>query len=77
MTEDHTMPDTTANTPSPNDLLAVQIADALATAGLVKDNRKGELLAKLKSGGVKQKDWGLWIDLATTPEGDPEEADDE
>jgi len=61
------MPNTTPNAPSPNDLLALQIADALADAGLVGDNRRGELLAKLKSGGVTQEDWGLWIDIATAP----------
>lgn len=71
------MPDTTASTLSPNELLAAQIADALAGAGLIKDNHKTELLAKLKSGGVKQEDWGLWIDLATAPQGEPEEASDE
>ncbi len=77
MNGDHAIPDTTPNIPSPNDLLAVDIADALSTAGLVKDNHKSELLAKLKSGGVTQDDWGLWIDLATAPQGEPGEASDE
>ena len=71
------MMDTTVNKPSPNDLLAAQIADALANDGLVKDNHKSELLAKLKSGGVKQEDWGLWIDLATAPQGDSRETSNE
>jgi len=71
------MPDTNPNRPSPNELLAVEIADALETAGLVTDNHKSELLAKLKSGGVGQDDWGLWIDLATAPHDEPGEAGDE
>jgi len=61
------MPNTTATTPSPNDLLASQIADALVTAGLIKDTHKGTLLSKLKAGGVKQEDWNLWVDIATAP----------
>lgn len=77
MNREHAMPDTTPTIPSPNDLLAVEITEALATAGLVKDNHKGELLAKLKSGGVSQDDWGLWIDLATAPQDEPGEAGNE
>lgn len=77
MTGGPNMPDTTATNPSPNELLAVQIAEALAGAGLIKENHKSELLAKLKSGGVKEDDWGLWIDLATALQDGPEEASDE
>jgi hypothetical protein len=64
-------------TKSPNDLLAEQVAEALATAGLVPENRKASLLAKLKVGGVKQDDWGLWVDLATAPKTNQEESDHE
>ncbi len=53
---------------SPNDLLASQITEALVAAGLIKDNHKTPLLAKLKTGGVKQEDWNLWIDMATAPQ---------
>ena len=52
---------------SPNDLLAEEVAEALASAGLVPENRRSDLLSKLKVGGVRQEDWGLWIDVATTP----------
>ena len=53
---------------NPNDLLASQIVDALVMAGLIKDGHKAALLTKLKSGGVTQDDWNLWIDIATAPQ---------
>ena len=71
------MTDTPAHPPRPNDLLASQIADALLTAGLIKPTHKDELLAKLKAGGVKQEDWNLWVDMATAPPHNTEEADNE
>jgi hypothetical protein len=77
MTGEPAMPDTTATNQSPNEKLAKQIADALAGAGVIKDNHKSELLAKLKAGGVRHEDWGLWIDMATAPETGPQEAGDE
>ena len=77
MTGGQIMPNTNATNQSPNELLAAQIADALVGAGLIKDNHKSELLAKLNSEGVKQDDWGLWIDLATAVQSEPEEASDE
>ncbi|MDW7761637.1 MAG: hypothetical protein SCM96_13515 [Acidobacteriota bacterium] len=52
---------------TPNDLLAEEVAEALASAGLIPENRKADLLSKLKVGGVKQEDWGLWVDIATAP----------
>ena len=67
MTGTPTTPNATAATTTPNDLLASQIADALVTAGLIKDGHKATLLAKLKAGGVPQDDWNLWIDMATAP----------
>lgn len=53
---------------SPNDVLASEVTEALVAAGLIKDTHKGSLLAKLKTGGVKQEDWNLWIDMATVPQ---------
>ena len=52
---------------TPNDILAEEIAEALSSAGLVPENRQADLLSKLKVGGVKQEDWGLWVDMATAP----------
>ncbi len=52
---------------SPNDVLAEEISDALVSAGLVLEKHRGDLLGKLKAGGVSQDDWGLWIDMATAP----------
>ena len=77
MTNNPATPDTPEAAPSPNDLLAVEVADALVEAGLITDGHKAELLAKLKSGGVRQEDWNLWVDVATAPENAGEEADDE
>jgi hypothetical protein len=62
---------------TPNDLLAEEISDALVSAGLVPGNRKDNLLSKLKIGGVKQDDWGLWVDLATVKQGAVGEAHNE
>ena len=50
---------------SPNELLAEVLSEALTSAGVVPENRKAELLSKLKAGGVKREDWGLWVDVAT------------
>ncbi len=71
------MTETSPDPPSPNDVLASQIADALVTAGLINDAHKTELLSKLKAGGVKEEDWNLWVDMATAPPHEPVEADDE
>ncbi|MHB1344944.1 MAG: hypothetical protein ACYCX3_11400 [Thermoleophilia bacterium] len=70
-------PDTTEATQSPNDLLAVEVADALVNAGLIIERHKAVLLTRLKSGGVRQDDWNLWVDMATAPEAPGEEVDDE
>jgi len=77
MTDNHNTPDTTEAPQSPNDLLAVEVADALVDAGLITDGHKAALLAKLKSGGVRQDDWNLWVDMATAPEATDAEAEDE
>jgi len=77
MTDNPGTPDTTEAIQSPNDLLAVEVADALVEAGLITDGRKAALLTKLKSGGVRQDDWNVWVDMATAPDATDEEADDE
>ena len=68
MTSDPAAPDAPATLQSPNDILASQITEALFAAGLIKYAHKGPLLAKLKTNGVKQEDWNLWIDVATAPQ---------
>lgn len=77
MTSNPVTPGTPQTAQSPNDLLAVEVADALVEAGLITDGHKTKLFTKLKSGGVRQEDWNLWIDVATAPENAGEEADDE
>ncbi len=62
---------------TPNVILASTIADALVASGLIKDTNKAELLAKLKSGGVRQEDWQLWVDIATAPQRPEKEVDHE
>ena len=68
MTGEHAMPNATTTPQSPNDILASGIVDTLIVAGLIKEAHRGPLLAKLKSNGVKQEDWNLWIDMATSPQ---------
>ena len=78
MTTSPTNPATPGPQPAnPNDLLAEDITQALVDAGCIKDNHRVELLTKLKGGGVSQDDWNLWVDLATAPDVDGEEAGDE
>ena len=50
---------------SPNEVLAEELVCSLLEAGLILEDHKSELDRKLKSGGVTQEDWNLWIDLAT------------
>ena len=66
----------TANTMTPNDILAGQIAAKLAEAGLIPRNRQEQLLSKLKAGGVSKDDWNQWIDLATAPQQATENVDE-
>ena len=77
MTEIPETPDTSEAILSPNALLAVEVADVLVEAGLISDGHKATLLAKLKSGGVRQEDWNLWVDIATAPKVTDGEPDDE
>ena len=67
------MPDEPLNVQSPNDQLAEDIATALIEAKLITAQRRDELLGKLKSGGVQQADWDLWIDMATATVEAPED----
>jgi hypothetical protein len=71
------MPNTATLVQSPNDILASRVTDALVAAGLITDTHKPLLLSKLKTGGVKQEDWNLWIDIATAPAANSEEANNE
>lgn len=71
------MPSAPAPPQSPNDVLASQVTDALVAAGLITAAHKGSLLSKLKTGGVKQEDWNLWVDMATAPQAASGEANDE
>jgi hypothetical protein len=71
------MPNIATLVQSPNDILASQVTDALVAAGLITDTHKDLLLSKLKKGGVKQEDWNLWVDIATTPPANAEEANNE
>ncbi len=66
----------TANTMTPNDILAKQIAEKLAEASLVPANRQDQLLSKLQVGGVTKDDWNQWVDMATAPERSGEETDE-
>ena len=71
------MSNTAAVVQSPNDTLASQVTDALVSAGLITETHKHLVLSKLKTGGVKQEDWNLWIDIATAPPVNVEEAGNE
>lgn len=77
MTGGNAVPDDNAQALSPNDRLANDIADALVEAGLITTTHENALREKLKVGGVKQEDWNLWVDVATSPETeqDGEDAD--
>lgn len=77
MTDESEVHDVPGKKESPNDLLAKQVADELVSSGLITESHKGQLLAKLKSGGVKQEDWSLWIDIATARSVASEEANNE
>ena len=58
----------TADNLTPNDILAAQVAEKLAEAGLIPPNRQSQLLSKLKVGGVDRDDWNQWVDMATAPQ---------
>lgn len=68
MIEGDAMPDNNDQALSPNDRLADEIAAALVEAGLITITHEASLRERLKAGGVKQEDWNLWVDVATSPE---------
>lgn len=51
-------------TPSPNSLLAKQIALKLAESGLIPKEKQMELAEKLETGTVKESDWRIYVELA-------------
>lgn len=59
----------------PNDILAEEISKALLEASLIPENREADLESKLKSGGLNQEDWHLWIDEATNSQDAKEKGD--
>jgi hypothetical protein len=77
MTDESEVHDVPEKKESPNDLLAKQVADELVSSGLITESHKCQLLAKLKSGWVKQEDWSLWIDIATARPVTPAEVNNE
>ena len=68
MSEGNPMPDDNDQALAPNDRLADEIAGALVEAGLITMTHEASLRERLKAGGVKQEDWNLWVDVATSPE---------
>jgi len=44
--------------------LAERIVDKLIAEGLVGEQKRTEVTAKLASGTAKAEDWGLWSELA-------------
>ena len=49
---------------SPAAALAAKIGDAIVAAGLMRDERKADLVAKIASGEMSPADWRSEIDLA-------------
>lgn len=44
--------------------LAESIVDKLIAEGLVGEQKKSEIAAKLAAGTARAEDWGLWSELA-------------
>jgi hypothetical protein len=44
--------------------LAETIAYKLIAEGLVAEQKRAEVTAKLASGTAKTEDWGIWVELA-------------
>jgi hypothetical protein len=61
------MPHENINASSPTHHLASEVTAALVEAGAISPAHREALLGKLTAGGVKQEDWNLWIDIATSP----------
>ncbi len=49
---------------SPAAALATKIGSAIAKAGMMRDERKADLVAKIASGEMSAADWKTEIDLA-------------
>ena len=49
---------------TPSDELAILAFDKLRDVGLLRDDRRGGIVAKLASGKMTQEDWSLELELA-------------
>lgn len=61
------MNDNTHTPPTPDQIVAEQITEALISAGLLLTDRASEFRSSLAAGQLKGEDWSLEIDLATAP----------
>lgn len=52
------------DTPSPSEALAKEVVDCLIKAGLIRAEKRDNLIAKIASANMKGEDWKLEIDLA-------------
>ena len=59
-----------SNTLTPSEQLAGVAFASLAEKGLLRIERRANIIAKLSSGKMSQEDWSLEIELAA-PEGQP------
>lgn len=53
---------------SPSHALSGEVVDQLIAAGLLRPDKRDQLLAKIANGEMKGADWKLEIDLATAKE---------
>lgn len=49
---------------TPSDELAAIVFDGMAEMGLLRNDRRSSIIAKLASGKMTQEDWGLELELA-------------
>ena len=49
---------------TPSDELAILAFDKLRDAGLLRDDRRAGIVAKLASGKMMQEDWSIELELA-------------
>ena len=49
---------------TPSDKLAILVFDKLRNVGLLRDDRRAAIIAKLASGKMTQEDWSLELELA-------------
>ena len=50
--------------PSPSERLSAELVDRLIAAGLLRANRRDDLIATIAAGNMKGQDWKLEIELA-------------